>query len=411
MNKKNVGLAMGVLTVASFALVGFHNAGEIKVHTAGKQYIDQAYSKRVERVLENKVVESKLILAQNNVVKSKLEKKVVSTAKVEQEMQVPAQTVATPVVIVKSAPEEVQTIVVEPEKKVDFVVEESDQVTVSAEEIVVEETVVEEAVVEEAADVVLEDVVVEEEIVQEEPKIEEAQEEEGFSVSFTGFVTESLNVRSSRSTSSQVIGVLEKGVQLNGEVVDGWLVFEYNGAVGYVSESFLSVDEVVVDEVVEPTVEEPVVEEPVVEEPVVEEPVVEEPEVEAPVVSGSIDSLLQAARNLVGSPYVFAAADPSVGFDCSGFTSYLYREYAGVHLGRITTDQQYNGYGVSKENIQPGDLILFQNSWSSVVDHVAIYLGNGEYVHAATEERGVVIDSTNGSYYQNNVVGVRRIIN
>ncbi len=116
----------------------------------------------------------------------------------------------------------------------------------------------------------------------------------------------------------------------------------------------------------EPKVEEPKEEEPkeepVEEKPVVEEPTVEEPIREAPVKSGgdTIGNIVSAAYSMVGKPYVWAGSSPNTGFDCSGLTSYLYNEYAGVQLDRITTGQANNGYSVSKENITPGDIILFQ---------------------------------------------------
>ncbi|WP_425539908.1 C40 family peptidase [Microaceticoccus formicicus] len=281
--------------------------------------------------------------------------------------------------------------------------------------------------------------------------------EETVSLSVKGFIKEDVEVKSGRGDSAQVIGVLDKGHEVIGEAQNGWVKVSFNGMIGYISESLLSTTEAVLTDEEEPktdenkevkdtedpkveepevpvetpVVEEPVVEEPVVEEPVVEEPVAEEPKVEDPVaedpkveepvteepvrdneVSGdAITNIVNAARSLVGSSYVWAGSSPDVGFDCSGLTSYLYREYAGVELSRITTGQAGNGYAVSKENIQPGDIILFQNDWSDHVDHVGIYVGGGSYVHAATEERGVVIDSAEGSYFQNNVVGVRRILN
>lgn len=276
--------------------------------------------------------------------------------------------------------------------------------------------------------------------------------EDTVSLSVKGFVKEDVEIKSGRGDSAQVIGVLDKGHEVIGEAHDGWVKVSFNGMVGYISESLLSTTEAVIPEedepktddnkdvidneepkdepvqdapveepkVEEPVVEEPKVEEPVVEEPKTEEPVVEEPKVEEPVeepvrdnqVSGdSISNIVNAAKSLVGSSYVWAGSSPDVGFDCSGLTSYLYREYAGVELSRITTGQAGNGYAVSKENIQPGDIILFQNDWSDHVDHVGIYVGDGSYVHAATEERGVVMDSAGGSYFQNNVVGVRRILN
>lgn len=141
----------------------------------------------------------------------------------------------------------------------------------------------------------------------------------------------------------------------------------------------------------------------------------EEKPVVAPVVENqgldTVSQIVSSARSLVGMPYVYASASPSVGFDCSGLVYYLYATYANTYLPRTSFDQVSVGYAVSVDSMQPGDIILFQNEWSQGCDHVGIYVGNGEYIHAATEERGVVTDSTSGSYFQNRVIGIRRVLN
>ncbi|MDO5718518.1 MAG: NlpC/P60 family protein [Tissierellia bacterium] len=267
---------------------------------------------------------------------------------------------------------------------------------------------------------------------------EKVEEDVNLSLSVKGWVTEDLNIRTNRGSSAEIIGVLEKGEEVSGEAEDGWIKINYNGMIGYISESYISTTEAVLPEEIEETVVEEVKEEPVIEENLTEEPeaeiieeekiveeIIETPVEEAPIeeaivedfntevvaTGDAIGDIVNAAYSLLGTNYVFSGSSPDQGFDCSGFTSYLYREYAGVELARVTTGQAGNGYSVSKDNIQPGDIILFQNEWSDYIDHVAIYVGEGNYIHAATEERGVVVDSTSGSYFQNNVVDVRRIIN
>jgi peptidoglycan DL-endopeptidase CwlO len=81
------------------------------------------------------------------------------------------------------------------------------------------------------------------------------------------------------------------------------------------------------------------------------------------------------------------------GFDCSGFTQYVYRHF-GVSLGRTTYDQINNGYAVSKDQLQPGDLVFFGTGSPT---HVGIYVGNGMYINAPHTGDVVKIASVNRS--------------
>lgn len=270
---------------------------------------------------------------------------------------------------------------------------------------------------------VKEDTVKEEAVVKEEPAVKEdkevevvveekeTEEVEDNSYSVSGFTIDTLNIRSKNNTSSRIIGVLRPGERVQGVHENGWIKINYNGLVGYVSESYVeakSESEEAVGVETEPVVEE----EPVIEETPEEEVVIEEPKEETPVeTTGGMQSMISDAYSLLGSPYVFGASSIGTGFDCSGLTSYLYQKHFGVSIGRVTTNQVYAGYEVGVGNMQVGDLICFQNNWSDVCDHVAIYAGDGVYIHAADETRGVVTDSIYGSYFQNNVVSVRRVIN
>lgn len=95
------------------------------------------------------------------------------------------------------------------------------------------------------------------------------------------------------------------------------------------------------------------------------------------------------AKKYLGYSYVWGGKSPSTGFDCGGFTSYVYSS-----LG-YTKYTKYDGIEVAKTDLQPGDLIYFNNA----VGHVGIYVGNGQFIHAANAERGVVIDTMTSGYY------------
>lgn len=93
------------------------------------------------------------------------------------------------------------------------------------------------------------------------------------------------------------------------------------------------------------------------------------------VASGNAGALLSYAYTLLGSPYVWGAKGPTK-FDCSGFTSYVYRNVTGIEIGASTYDQINAGVEVSQSELQPGDLVFPH------AGHVAIYVGNGQMVHA-----------------------------
>ena len=121
--------------------------------------------------------------------------------------------------------------------------------------------------------------------------------------------------------------------------------------------------------------------------------------------SGKGASVVATAKKYIGCKYVYGGSSPS-GFDCSGFTSYVYKQF-GVSLNRTAAGQYSNGVAVSRSNLQPGDLIMFGKSG---ISHVAIYIGGGKIVHAANPSRGVTTDTINSGYYNNNYVGARRVI-
>ncbi|MDS0526202.1 NlpC/P60 family protein [Clostridium sp. SHJSY1] len=93
------------------------------------------------------------------------------------------------------------------------------------------------------------------------------------------------------------------------------------------------------------------------------------------VASGNAGSLLSYAYTLLGRPYVWGAKGPN-SFDCSGFTSYVYRNVMGIEIGASTYEQINAGVEVSQSELQPGDLVFPHSG------HVAIYVGNGQMIHA-----------------------------
>jgi len=88
--------------------------------------------------------------------------------------------------------------------------------------------------------------------------------------------------------------------------------------------------------------------------------------------------VIEKAKALVGTPYVYGGST-TAGFDCSGFTQYVYRK-AGMSIPRVSYEQAKAGKSVPYSKMRPGDLVCF----NSPVSHVGIYLGNGMFIHAST---------------------------
>ncbi len=110
-------------------------------------------------------------------------------------------------------------------------------------------------------------------------------------------------------------------------------------------------------------------------------------------------SVVQYALNFVGNPYVWGGKDPNTGADCSGFTSYVYAHF-GISIPSYSYSQRSVGKEVSYANAQAGDLICYNG-------HVAIYMGNGQIVHAKGTAYGIVAYD-NATYRP--IVTVRRVL-
>lgn len=104
-------------------------------------------------------------------------------------------------------------------------------------------------------------------------------------------------------------------------------------------------------------------------------------------VQSRADKLVSTAKKYMGVPYVWGGTTPA-GFDCSGFTSYVYKEVLDKEIGRTTWDQISSGKQVALDQAKVGDLIIFYGG-----DHVGIYLGNGQVIHAPQPGESVKISS------------------
>ena len=116
------------------------------------------------------------------------------------------------------------------------------------------------------------------------------------------------------------------------------------------------------------------------------------------------------AQQFVGYSYVYGGASPSQGFDCSGLVYYVARQF-GYSIGRTANDQLSAGSYVSRGDLRPGDIVLFERTYSSSerATHAGIYIGNGKFVHAANTRSGVVITSLDMDYYSSRFICGRRL--
>lgn len=232
-----------------------------------------------------------------------------------------------------------------------------------------------------------------------EEKVETNKEEEKpaeKTVIKTLFVnTTTVNIRKEANTSAEIVTTLPINTAV--DVVaeeNGWSEVKVSGKEGYISSSLLS-------ETKQQTSRK--AEAPRKATKAVEKE--KKAETPAPAPSGKGNTVLETAQKYLGCKYVYGGSSPS-GFDCSGFTSYVFRLH-GVSLSRTAAGQYQNGSAVSRNNLQPGDLVMFGKSG---INHVGIYMGSGKMIHAENKNTGVTISTITSGYYNNNYVGARRVI-
>ncbi|WP_295585618.1 SH3 domain-containing C40 family peptidase [uncultured Oscillibacter sp.] len=186
--------------------------------------------------------------------------------------------------------------------------------------------------------------------------------------------SDGVNVRSGASTESSVLATVDTDtiVTVNG-LVDGWydVTCKY-GTEGYIRSDFLDLTQ--------------------------------------SSSSSSGSAIVDTAKQYLGVRYVYGGASPS-GFDCSGFTMYVYQQY-GYSLPHTATGQWQSGLGTKVWSIgalQPGDLVFFNDpsrNAGKACSHAGIYIGNGQFIHSSSSSSGGVIISTlTSGYYYNYFVG------
>ena len=228
-----------------------------------------------------------------------------------------------------------------------------------------------------------------------------------------------LNLREEPEFDARVARVLPENYYVTVVDFDGqWLkVIDDEGVEGYVSDEYISLETGVkpANEVssLSPADAEDIY---IEEENDLSEDKSEEilpPDGEPVQYSGEVtgEMIVQRADDYIGVPYVWGGTDLSSGVDCSGFVQSVYAQF-DIHLNRIAADMNLQGTSVAQEDLQPGDLVFFNDGYGGEISHVGMYYGNGQYIHSTDgAAQGVTIADFNAEYPQNTYVGAKRILN
>ena len=250
----------------------------------------------------------------------------------------------------------------------------------------------------------------------------------------------SLRLRAEPSTSASVVTTLDKSVAVAilDDSVDGWYKIAYNGSTGYVSADYLNVDQDNVfttygrvnsdgvnvrsdastDSSVLATIEEDAI---VTVNGLVDgwydvtceygtEGYIRSDFLDLTESSSSNSDIAATAKQYLGTGYVYGGASPR-GFDCSGFTMYVYSQH-GYSLPHSATSQWQTGLGTrvySISELQPGDLVFFNDpsrNAGKACSHAGIYTGDGQFIHSSSSRSGgVIVSSLTSGYYNTYFVG------
>lgn len=250
----------------------------------------------------------------------------------------------------------------------------------------------------------------------------------------------SLRLRAEPSTSASVVTTLDKSVAVAilDDSVDGWYKIAYNGSTGYVSADYLNVDQDNVfttygrvnsdgvnvrsdastDSSVLATIEEDAI---VTVNGLVDgwydvtceygtEGYIRSDFLDLTESSSSNSDIAATAKQYLGTGYVYGGASPR-GFDCSGFTMYVYSQH-GYSLPHSATSQWQSGLGTrvySISELQPGDLVFFNDpsrNADKACSHAGIYTGDGQFIHSSSSRSGgVIVSSLTSGYYNTYFVG------
>lgn len=200
----------------------------------------------------------------------------------------------------------------------------------------------------------------------------------------TGTISASggLNLRAKPDSGSSRITIIPNGarVTITEMLSSGWYKLEYSGKTGYALGKYVRLGGGLADRSYE------------------------RPN------SAKASEIVEYAKKYLGVKYAYGGASPKKGFDCSGFTQYVFSNF-GYSLPHSATSQSKLSYGVtvSKSELAIGDLVFFSQG-KYAIGHVGIYVGDGLFIHASSPGDVVKYDRMDSSYYSKNYKTARRII-
>ena len=207
---------------------------------------------------------------------------------------------------------------------------------------------------------------------------------------------ETANIRAKADKSSPIIAHLDVGdeVTIVEEIGDWYKITNSEVSTGYVAKRLVTISDVTSRSTSESRVENNNALE----------------QIESSTATATGLAVVQFAKKYLGTEYVLGGKTPETGFDCSGYTRYVFKNF-GYSLGTVAAAQDTVGTEVSRNELKEGDLILFYDEAKIKIGHTGIYIGGDQFIHAANPQRGVVIDGfTTNSYYSTRFVTARRIV-
>lgn len=193
--------------------------------------------------------------------------------------------------------------------------------------------------------------------------------------------TDGLNIREQANTDSAILTQVLKGEELEYvETIDDWIKVSLDGEEAYVKAEYVTVEEKLDTAI---TMTELLYGEGVSDVRV---------------------DLVEYAKQFLGNPYVWGGTSLTKGADCSGFVLSVFKKY-GITLSHSSRAQANEGTKISTSELKPGDLVFYGNS-SGTINHVAIYIGGGQVIHASSPKTGIKISKYN---YRTPVKAVRVI--
>ena len=214
-----------------------------------------------------------------------------------------------------------------------------------------------------------------------------------------------LNIRAAAKSGSTSLGTVTNGtvIAVTGIETGGWFAVSYNGVSGYVASQYVLICS---PASITSAADKPAGTADAAESTETAETTEATDSTVSP--SASASDIVSVAQQYLGVPYVYGGSSPS-GFDCSGFTMYVFAQ-VGISLPHGATSQLSYGTEVSRSNLQPGDLVFFQD-YGAVASHVGIYIGGDQFIHASSSSgnsRCVTTSSLSESYYASHYLTARR---